>query len=210
MIYGNSRGNNKNKHYLTKKNKLTSEQNIEKANEFLNWFKLNQDFLINQEIRRNNYNHDVFTDTLLKMYNKILYNAQINDYRGYFSRAYYTNTFQYNCLKSKENALNQSIENDIQETIENDIEETNRTQLKQFNTDELIETIFEYVKEHYTIQEFSLWKIYSVMKPHISYNKLSQITNLSMQQISSTISKIKEDIKTNQELITKRKKLLSL
>ena len=75
-------------------------------------------------------------------------------------------------------------------------------------TDELLSETFQYITDKYTIQQFELFRMYMFLKPHISYKKLSDITNLSIKFISQTISAIKKDIQENQELITKRKKLI--
>ncbi|KAA6337286.1 hypothetical protein EZS27_014624 [termite gut metagenome] len=207
MKLGNSNGNNRNKKYLTKKIRLTTEPNIEKAEEFNTWFEENYKYLVEQEKRRQVYNEDVFNDTYLKIYDKVLYGANVEDYKKYFSRSYFTNYYQNNIIQSKKKNI--SMEDNVSNKEDETKEETERKVLKDMERDELITEIFEYVKVHYTIQEFELFKIYTFLKKQsMSYKKLSAITHLSTQYISSTISKIKNDITTNEELKQKRKELL--
>ena len=78
----------------------------------------------------------------------------------------------------------------------------------QNNTDKLLTDTFQYITNKYSMQQFELFRMYMFLKPHISYKKLSDITNLSIKFISQTISTIKKDIQDNQELISKRKKLI--
>ena len=78
----------------------------------------------------------------------------------------------------------------------------------QSKTDELLTETFQYITDKYSVQQFELFRMYMFLKPHISYKRLSDITNLSIKYISETISTIKRDIQDNQELILKRKKLI--
>jgi hypothetical protein len=176
----------------------------------LKWFEDNYEYLKNQEINRKNYNHDVFVDTFFRMYDNILYNVNITNFKGYFSRAYYTNTYQQNVIEYRSKSLTIGIELNEAEQVDKTQIETETKINKQTETDAFINQIFEYVKEHYSIQEFSLWRMYIILKPQTSYQRLSIITHIPIQQVSSIISRIKMDINSNPQLKERRKKLLSL
>lgn len=219
MILGNSLKQNKGKKYITKNTlKEVSLENQLKADEFKEWFGSQYNILVAEQQRKQTLNEDILIDTFFKLYNKQQQSGDIEDYKSYFSRAYFTNYFQNNIKEEKKkqnhiylNLIDKEYEDsfntlDIIPIEDNDDKERELEKLNK--TDELLTETFQYITEKYTIQQFELFRMYMFLKPHISYKKLSDITNLSIKYISQTISTIKKDIQDNQELISKRKKLI--
>lgn len=218
MILGNSLKQNTGKKYITKNTiKEVSPENQLKADEFKEWFGDQYNLLVAEQQRKQTLNEDILIDTFFKLYHK-QQQGNIEDYKSYFSRAYFTNYFQNNIKEEKKkqnhiylNLIDKEYEDsfntlDIIPIEDNDDKEHELEKLNK--TDELLNETFQYITEKYTIQQFELFRMYMFLKPHISYKKLSDITNLSIKFISQTISTIKRDIQDNQELISKRKKLI--
>ncbi|MBV4152352.1 hypothetical protein [Bacteroides fragilis] len=219
MILGNSLKQNTGKKYITKNTtKEVTPENQIKADEFKDWFGDNYNLLVEEQRRKQTLNEDILIDTFFKLYHKQQQQGNIEDYKSYFCRAYFTNYFQNNIKEEKKkqnhiylNLIDKEYEDsfntlDIIPIEDNDDKERELEILNK--TDELLNETFQYITEKYTIQQFELFRMYMFLKPHISYKKLSDITNLSIKYISQTISTIKKDIQDNQELITKRKKLI--
>lgn len=219
MILGNSLKQNKGKKYITKNTtkEVTSENQL-KADEFKTWFGDNYNLLVEEQRRKQTLNEDILIDTFFKLYHKQQQSGDIEDYKSYFSRAYFTNYFQHN-IKEEKKKQNHIYLNLIDKEYEDsfntldvlpleDNEDREQTIEIQTNTDKLLTDTFQYITDKYSMQQFELFRMYMFLKPHISYKKLSDITNLSIKYISQTISTIKKDIQDNKELITKRKKLI--
>ena len=219
MILGNSLKQNTGKKYITKNTvqEVTPENQL-KADSFKEWFGDNYNLLVEEQTRKQTLNEDVLIDTFFKLYHKQQQQGNIEDYKSYFCRAYFTNYFQNN-IKEEKKKQNHIYLNLIDKEYEDsfntldiipieDNEDRERTIEKQTNTDKLLTDTFQYITDKYSMQQFELFRMYMFLKPHISYKKLSDITNLSIKFISQTISTIKKDIQDNQELISKRKKLI--
>lgn len=219
MILGNSLKQNTGKKYITKNTlKEVSPENQIKADEFKEWFGDNYNLLVAEQQRKQTLNEDILIDTFFKLYHKQQQQGNIEDYKSYFCRAYFTNYFQNNIKEEKKkqnhiylNLIDKEYEDsfnalDVIPIEDNDDKEHELEILNK--TDELLNETFQYITDKYAIQQFELFRMYMFLKPHISYKKLSDITNLSIKYISQTISTIKKDIQDNQELITKRKKLI--
>lgn len=219
MILGNSKKQNTGKKYITKNTtKEITPENQTKADEFKNWFGDNYILLVEEQKRKQTLNEDILIDTFFKLYHKQQQSGDIEDYKSYFSRAYFTNYFQNNIKgeKKKQNHIYLNlIDKDYEDSFNTldvlpieDTEDKEKELELQSKTDELLTDTFQYITDKYSMQQFELFKMYMFLKPHISYKKLSDITNLSIKYISETISTIKKDIQDNQELILKRKKLI--
>lgn len=219
MILGNSKKQNAGKKYITKNTyqPITPENQI-KADEFKKWFGDNYKLLVEEQTQKQTLNEDILIDTFFKLYHKQQQQGNIEDYKSYFCRAYFTNYFQHN-IKEEKKKQNHIYLNLIDKEYEDsfntldilpieDVEDKERELERQNKTDELLTDTFQYITDKYSMQQFELFKMYMFLKPHISYKKLSDITNLSIKYISETISTIKKDIQDNQELMLKRKKLI--
>lgn len=219
MILGNSLKQNKGKKYITKNTlQEVTPENQMKADSFKEWFGDNYNLLVEEQTRKQTLNEDILIDTFFKLYHKQQQSGDIEDYKSYFSRAYFTNYFQHN-IKEEKKKQNHIYLNLIDKEYEDsfntldvlpleDNEDREQIIEIQNNTDKLLTDTFQYITDKYSMQEFELFRMYMFLKPHISYKKLSDITNLSIKYISQTISTIKKDIQDNQELISKRKKLI--
>lgn len=219
MILGNSLKQNTGKKYITKNTiKEVSPENQLKADEFKEWFGDNYNLLIEEQKRKQTLNEDILIDTFFKLYHKQQQQGNIEDYKSYFSRAYFTNYFQNNIKEEKKkqnhiylNLIDKEYEDSFNtlDIIPIEDNEDKERELEKLNkTDKLLNETFQYITDKYSMQQFELFRMYMFLKPHISYKKLSDITNLSIKYISQTISTIKKDIQENQELISKRKRLI--
>lgn len=207
MILGNSLKQNTGKKYITKNTtKPITPENQIKADEFKEWFGSQYNLLVAEQQRKQTLNEDILIDTFFKLYKKQQQQGNIEDYKSYFSRAYFTNYFQNN-IKEEKKKQNHIYLNLIDKEYE-DNDDKERELEKLNKTDELLSETFQYITDKYSVQQFELFRMYMFLKPHISYKKLSDITNLSIKYISQTISTIKKDIQDNQELLSKRKKLI--
>ena len=219
MILGNSKKQNTGKKYITKNTiKEVTPENQIKADDFKEWFGNQYNLLVAEQKRKQTLNEDVLIDTFFKLYHKQQQQGNIENYKSYFSRAYFTNYFQNNIKEEKKkqnhiylNLIDKEYEDsfntlDIIPIEDNDDKERELEKLNK--TDELLTETFQYITDKYSMQQFELFRMYMFLKPHISYKKLSDITNLSIKYISQTISTIKKDIQENQELISKRKRLI--
>ena len=219
MILGNSLKQNTGKKCITKNTlQEVTPENQMKADSFKEWFGDNYNLLVEEQRRKQTLNEDVLIDTFFKLYHKQQQQGDIEDYKSYFSRAYSTNYFQYNINeeKKKQNHIYLNLIDKEHEDSFNTLDvlpledNEDREQIIEIqnNTDKLLTDTFQYITNKYSMQQFELFRMYMFLKPHISYKKLSDITNLSIKFISQTISTIKKDIQDNQELISKRKKLI--
>lgn len=219
MILGNSLKQNTGKKYITKNTtKEVTPENQLKADSFKEWFGNNYKLLVEEQKRKQTLNEDTLIDTFFKLYHKQQQSGDIGDYKSYFSRAYFTNYFQNNIKEEKKkqnhiylNLINKEYEDSFNTLdlipLESDEDREQIIEI-QNRTDELLNETFQYITNKYSMQEFELFRMYMFLKPHISYKRLSDITNLSIKYISQTISTIKRDIQDNQALILKRKKLI--
>ena len=208
MILGNSLKQNKGKKYITKNTtKEVTPENQLKADEFKEWFGDNYNLLVEEQRRKQTLNEDVLINTFFKLYHKQQQQGNIEDYKSYFCRAYFTNYFQHN-IKEEKKKQNHIYLNLIDKEYEDsfntldiipieDNEDKEQIIEIQNNTDKLLTDTFQYITDKYSMQQFELFRMYMFLKPHISYKKLSDITNLSIKYISQTISTIKKDIQDN-------------
>lgn len=207
MILGNSLKQNTGKKYITKNTtKPITPENLIKADEFKDWFGDNYNLLVEEQRRKQTLNEDILIDTFFKLYHKQQQQGNIEDYKSYFCRAYFTNYFQNN-IKEEKKKQNHIYLNLIDKEYEDNDDKERELEILN-KTDELLSETFQYITDKYSMQQFELFRMYMFLKPHTSYKKLSDITNLSIKYISQTISTIKKDIQDNQELISKRKKLI--
>ena len=102
MILGNSKKQNTGKKYITKNTlKEVTPENQLKADEFKEWFGNQYNLLVAEQKRKQTLNEDILIDTFFKLYKKQQQSGDIEDYKSYFSRAYFTNYFQNNIKEEK-------------------------------------------------------------------------------------------------------------
>lgn len=196
MKLGNNNGQNKGKIYFLRRDMETivpTEANRKAAEKFSQWFVETHDAIRNFLIMKMSFEEDVFSNTYLRIYEKILFTgAKIKDYRAYFHRSYYTNYIQD---RMHERRYADPMIYDNRSDTDYDYEALERRQI-------ILETdVFDYVYERYKVKEFELFKMYISLKPAINYNTLSEITGLKTHAIQHIISKILMDIRNNKELM---------
>ncbi|MDU1892237.1 MAG: hypothetical protein E6767_16255 [Dysgonomonas sp.] len=202
MKLGNSNGNNTGKKYFMRQrdsHKEPSAQNRKKAEQFNAWFAENYQQEANFLILKCTYDEDVFNTTYMRISEKILFSGiEIEDYKSYFHRSYYTNYIQD---RMKENRYGPMPAYDCFEAHHANPHERERNQL-------ILELdIFDYVYNRYELQEFELFKMYISLKPAVNYHTLAEITLVPAHKIQRIISKILMDIRGNKSLVNRYKEV---
>lgn len=196
MRLGNSNGNNKGKKYLLRKNFGTivpSEKNRRKADDFSRWIARNRNGLINFLILKNSYDEDTFSDTYLRIYEKILYTGlEMEDPKAYFHRAYYTNYIQQ---RTFENRYGDPLKYDTRVDDSGNQADRERRQLILENE------IYNYVHDNYYVREFEIFKMYITLKPAINYKTLAEMTGMKAYAIQRIISKIVNDLRSQKRFV---------
>lgn len=204
MKLGNSNGNNLGKKYFMRGRDDQHEpkpEHVKAAARFNNWFSENFQLLVNFLIAKGSYDEDVFSQTFMRISEKILYTGcTIKDYKAYFHRSYYTNYIQ-----------NKASENfDVVPLPAYDAFEahhSNPYERERLQTQLEID-IFDYVYSRYQLNEFELFKMYISLKPAINYHSLAEITHLRVHNIQRIISKILTDIRSNKKLVNRYKEII--
>lgn len=196
MLLFNKNRNNKGKKYIRKKKDIDLVF-AEKAELFNQWFKDNHSPVMDYLKDCQHFDGDAFNECYLKIYDNVLYSGlEIENYRSYFIRSYFTILMD---SKQKQNRFCEIQPNHDKEDI--DPEYFSEIDEKQ----KLLESdILDYVYSKYNIRDFELFKMYMNLKPAVNYSMLSEITGIKKHNIQRTISKIKKDLKDNQEFNRRR------
>ncbi|NDV79319.1 hypothetical protein [Dysgonomonas sp. 511] len=197
MKLGNSKGNNTGKKYFVRshseKQQKISDANRAKADDFNQWFAANYDHLRNFLIGQNSFDEDAFSYTFMRISEKLLFTgADVNDYKAYFCRSYYTNYIQGRIAADRYVAMPR---HDSFEAHHTNPYERERQQV-QLELD-----VFDYVYQHYALKEFELFKLYVSLKPAINYHTLADLTHIKVHTIQRIISGILTDIRSNKKLM---------
>lgn len=199
MRLGNSKGNNRGKKYILKgrdDKHQPKKENRAKADRFSQWFGNYYESILTELRQKDIYNDDTVTETFLKVYDNILIGGlDIENFRAYYMRAYFTNLIQGNIRESRFSSLSPYFD---QVDANEYNPETDRAQKQ------LEEDIFTYVYNRYNTSEFELFKMYMCLKPAVNYGTLSEITNMKTHRIQFIISKIKKDLCNNREFAIRR------
>ncbi|MBK5722539.1 hypothetical protein JGH11_16820 [Dysgonomonas sp. Marseille-P4677] len=204
MKLGNSKGNNTGKKYFMRGRDDQHEPKHEHrkaADRFNVWFSNNFQQIINFLISKGSYDEDVFSQTYMRISEKVLYTgAEIKDYKAYFSRSYYTNYIQ-----DKANENFNMVPLPVYDTFE--AHHSNPYERERMQTQLEID-VFDYVYSRYRLDEFELFKMYISLKPAINYHTLAEITHLQVHNIQRIVSKILTDIRGNKVLVNKYKEIV--
>lgn len=207
--------------------------NQTKASDFLQ-FIADNDKQLRQAVKKNiTYDEelfeDVFSDTVIKCYDKIIEGHEIEDFKNYFFIAC---KFNYINAQAKKRKMMKQSDRDILFNISHGLEKTNGSltddgkrlvdkitdtddytliEERNDNINQLINFMVEKLNEVFTPAECDIFILYFKLKcgkHKISYKKLSKITGISVKDISNIIQKIKAWVKTNEEIIETKRKLL--
>lgn len=202
MRLGNSKGNNTGKKYIMrdKLGKEPAPEGASKAFQFSNWFTKTYTSLACELKGKLIFDDDTLSETFLRIYENILYTAMdLQDYRSYFMRSYFTNYVQASMKNNRYCSLPIYYDRADNATYSMEMEMQQK---------KLEEDIFTYVYERYDVREFELFKMYVSLKPAVNYYILADITKLKAHQIQATVSKIKKDIRRNKVFVQRRKELM--
>lgn len=155
---------------------------------------------------------DVFQDSIIKVYDRIMKGEIIKDFEQYFfiaSKFHYINTDNKN--KKKKNSSDRSIlenETDLFPSFDNQWKQKEERNEK---INELFWYLSDELNKVFTPVEADIFLIYYRLKSEkagISYKKMAQITEKPLSEITDIIKKIKKYIRTNEDIINKKKELL--
>lgn len=188
----------------------------EHGQEFLQ-FVADNEARLKKNLRKNiTYNpdifDDVFQDTIIKVYDRIMKGTVIKDFEQYF---FIASKFQYinedNKVKKRLKVEDREIDSDDDRFAEED----NGWKVKEDrneNINELFKFLSDRLNEVFSPRECDIFLIYYRLKSEkagISYKKLSKITNIDVKEITSIIQKVKTYIKNDKEIIEYKRKLLN-
>jgi len=201
MLLFNTNRSNKGKIYLKRDKSGIDQKHNDKAENFNTWFLNNMDSLNEYLSVCNYYDCDTFNDTYLKVYENILYKGtNVENYRYYFVRSYFTNLMANSIKQNRYCELLPHYDK-----TDTDTEYFVELQSKQ---QKLEKDIFDYVYNNYSIRDSELFKMYISLRPTINYKTLSEYIGIKEYAAQRIISKIKKDIRSNIEFRKRRSELL--
>lgn len=198
--YGNSAGRNKGKKYV----KLTGDEIAtpeaeRKAKRFIDWYGA---MYVHIARRIRDHNPEIATDTMLQVYNDILYKGtHIKNYRAYYVRAYHTTKLKHDMEEAKRRGLHISFDapaDDSDVTLSEIIAapdfdyELHEEIVEQINSE-----ILEYVRGKFSPMEISIFEIYVGLQPDVSYTVMGKMLGISANRIYLIVSAIKRDLQQN-------------
>lgn len=201
-------GTNKGKKYM----KLTGDEIAtpeaeRKAKHFLDWFGAIYPHI---KKRMRDHNEEIAVDTMLQIYNDILYKGvRIQNYRGYFLMAYNTTKLKRAVDEARRQTTHYSIDEAMPLKDNYRRTEDQKTWAEFFAAPdfdyELHETILaqideemlEYVRREFSPAEISIYEIYTGLQPAVSYGVMAKMLGISEQRIYRTVSAIKRELKEN-------------
>lgn len=203
MKLGNSGGNNTGKTYLKRDsldyNKLTGED-YARLDDFNTWYTDNIDQLEYELKEKNSFDEDIANDTYTSICESILFaKLEIEDYKSYFSRAYFTN-----CIQTKIKERRYILPEDQALTVQ--IHKSHNDWSNDDDKKELIDEILAFVKDQHKESDYQIFYQYMMMENR-NYKNLSAITGVKYHIIQRTIRNIKINIQSNIDLISKRKQI---
>lgn len=208
--YGNSAGRNKGKKYVKLTgNEIATPEAERKAKRFIDWYGAMYHHIA-RKIR--DHNAEIACDTMLQVYNDILYKgAHIQNYRAYFVRAYHNTKLKHDIEEGKRRTMYVSFDMPAEDDVtiaeilpapEFDAE-LYEAVIEQINSE-----ILEYVRAKFTPMEISIFEIYVGLQPSVSYALMGEMLGISANRIYLIVSAIKRDLSIN--MSERRNYLLSL
>lgn len=199
-IYGNSGGKNRGKKYVKLKGgEVATPKNEANANDFMAWYSRAVD-----ELRKSLYedcrDDDLMTETALHIYDCIaLKGLNVDNYRGYYLRAYHTARMAQRKKNARMGRRMVSLDESRPGTNKRETagEGTNvDSDRKDWEVErEKLETeIREYVQTKYDDTAVSLFEIYTALYPNISYKRLAVLLGWPIHRIWPVIGAIRKDV----------------
>lgn len=212
--YGNSGGRNRGKNYIKLTGSETATPESEaRARDFMAWYGANMDGL-RRSLYNGFYDADLMSETALHIYNCIaLKGLRVDNYRGYYLRAYHTTRMA---------ALKRDSENQ-ERTVRIDYG-TDRNPARveaeivphpadgdrkayEVAAARLENEILEYVRAKYDAAAVALFEIYVALRPDISYKRLSELLGWPLCKIWPVMGAIRKDVaahfgERNRQLLT--------
>lgn len=149
---------------------------------------------------------DVYNDTVVKVYEAIAEKGkEVEDIRMYFFIS-----FKFNYIQSQAKQRKHKSRKSVIEPYTLDITDTEYSEEYPRRINDFFNYIREELEKKFEPFEVDLFIIYYKLKcgkGKISYRKLSNITGLSMSVVVSTIQKLREYVKGNEQIIEKKKRL---
>lgn len=190
--------------------------NEEHGQEFLQ-FVADNEARLKKNLRKNiTYDPDIFDDvfqnTIIKVYDRIMKGTIVKDFEQYF---FIASKFEYinedNKVKKRQKVEDREIDTDDDRFAEED----NGWKIKE-DRNERINELFRFLSkrlnEVFSPAEADIFLIYYRLKSEkagISYHKMTKITGRKFSEISQIIQKVKKFIKEDREIIEYKSKLLN-
>lgn len=208
--YGNSAGRNKGKKYVKLTgNEIATPEAERKAKRFLDWYGAMYNHIA-RKIR--GYNAEIATETMLRVYNDILYKgAHIKNYRAYFVKAYHTTKLKQDIEEARRRGMHISFDAPAEEdtTLSEMIAAPDFDyELHEEIVERINAEILDYVRAKFSPMEISIFEIYVGLQPAVSYTLMGELLGISANRIYLIVSAIKRDLSEN--YTDRRKYLLSL
>lgn len=210
--------------------------NEEHAREFFDFVEKNEKRL-KKNLRKNiTYDpyifDDVFQDTVIKVYEKIMDGTHIDNFENYFfiaSKFSYFNADNKNkkAINNNDNTILSDVEdgkrftsnkpyvvqdaNRVLDIIAVEDNEWKEKEEKNENINKLFKFISEKLNKVFSPAECDIYLIYFRLKSEksgVSYEKMAKITGRSFSEISQIIQKLKKFVKNDEEINEYKKKLL--
>lgn len=203
MKLGNTGGKNKGKKYLKITGRETiTPQNQAKANLFKEWFSKNYTRMQTEMIDKRTFDEDMFNETFLRIYEKILYGGlAIDNYKAYFHRAFFTNYVQESMKKLATERILVSDEYAV-DTLDETLSAIEEQQQKL----DLYHEVLKYVRERFDEPCYKLFVAY-VELGNRRYEVVADATDIPHKSAAKIIGKIKRSIRKNPRLIHTRKQM---
>jgi hypothetical protein len=202
-------GRNKGKKYVKLTgNEIATPEAERKAKRFIDWYGAMY-ITIARSIR--DHDQEIATDTMLQMYNDILYkDARVKNYRAYFISAYHTTKLKRTIAEGKRRALHVSLDAPIEGEQDQTIGEMIPAPDYDYETyeaciEQVHAEVLGYVRANYEPMEISIFEIYVGLQPNVSYSTMGAMLGISANRIYLIISAIKRDLQLN---YTERRKYL--
>lgn len=182
-------------------------QNEQKAQEFLNWIGCKKNLKQSRKALSKNITFDpdlfddIFQSTIIKVYNAIMNNSEIKDFKNYF---YIALKFNYIIVQNKKRQLkNKQCEFDIEKMDiidETDIEELKR---KERTENKLYGLLRKILIQNFGQFETDIYFNYSLNKIKngtYTYKSVADFFGIEFNKASEIITKIKKFLKESEEI----------
>lgn len=203
-------GNKGKKYVKLRGDEVAKPENLKRANDFMAWYGANAARL---HARNNCFDHDVATDSALKVYDAIaLRGAKVVDFKSYYLRVYHTELLGQSMrgYKFVELPDNNRVANFTESVLARvgAMEEVERLRMNvaryvsdddarleyEYEVERLRLDILDYVRSAYNCEAVSLFEIYTSLAPEITYKTLAKMLGISDSRVWPVLGAMRKDV----------------